>query len=152
MIDKSKLEVGQVLWLNVKYQKNVESKVEHTMLICRVEKKTIEVIALDKTAGKLHQLFHKYNYYINSSNPKESVIFEDSYAQLNTKLTIELTEELIKARKTVNKLSQDKLQDLIETYNDYQKYNKIDDDRIVYMSSTELLKLNPNLKQDKVLS
>lgn len=149
MIDESKLEVGQVLWLNVKYQKNVESKVEHPMLICRVEKKTI---ALDKTAGKLHQLFHKYNYYINSSNPKESVIFEDSYAQLNTKLTIELTEELIKARKTVNKLSQDKLQDLIETYNDYQKYNKIDDDRIVYMSSTELLKLNPNLKQDKVLS
>ncbi len=152
MIDESKLEVGQVLWLNVKYQKNVESKEKHPMLICRVEKKTIEVIALDKTAGKLHQLFHKYNYYINSSNPKESVIFEDSYAQLNTKLTIELTEELIKARKTVNKLSQDKLQDLIETYNDYQKYNKIDDDRIVYMSSTELLKLNPNLKQDKVLS
>lgn len=152
MIDESKLEVGQVLWLNVKYQKNVESKVEHPMLICRVEKKFIEVIALDKTAGKLHQLFHKYNYYINSSNPKESVIFEDSYAQLNTKLTIELTEELIKARKTVNKLSQDKLQDLIETYNDYQKYNKIDDDRIVYMSSVEILKLNPNLKQDKVLS
>lgn len=107
---------------------------------------------MDKTAGKLHQLFHKYNYFINSSNPKESVITEDSYAQLNTKLTIELTEELIKARKTVNKLSQDKLQDLIETYNDYQKYNKIDDDRIVYMSSVEILKLNPNLKQDKVLS
>ena len=62
MIDESKLEVGQVLWLNVKYQKNVESKVEHPMLICRVEKKFIEVIALDKTAGKLHQLFHKYNY------------------------------------------------------------------------------------------
>lgn len=152
MIDESKLEVGQVLWLNVKYQKNVESKVEHPMLICRVEKKTIEVIALDKTAGKLHQLFHKYYYFINSLNPKESVIFEDSYAQLNTKLTIELTEELIKARKTVNKLSQDKLQDLIETYNDYQKYNKIDNDRIVYMSSVETLKLNPNLKQDKVLS
>lgn len=82
MIDESKLEVGQVLWLNVKYQKNVESKVEHPMLICRVEKKTIEVIALDKTAGKLHQLFHKYNYFINCLNPKESVIFEDSYAQL----------------------------------------------------------------------
>lgn len=38
MIDESKLEVGQVLWLNVKYQKNVESKVEHPMLICRVKK------------------------------------------------------------------------------------------------------------------
>ena len=152
MIDESKLEVGQVLWLNVKYQKNVESKVEHPMLICRVEKKTIEVIALDKTAGKLHQLFHKYNYFINSLNPKESVIFEDSYAQLNTKLTIELTEELIGARKTVNKLSYDKLQDLIKAYYEYQENNKIDADRVVHMSSTEILKLNPMLKQEDIFT
>lgn len=152
MIDESKLEVGQVLWLNVKYQKNVESKVEHPMLICRVEKKTIEVIALDKTAGKLHQLFHKYNYYINSSNPKESVITADSYAQLNTKLTIELTEELIGARKTVNKLSYDKLQDLIKAYYEYQENNKIDADRVVHMSSTEILKLNPILKQEDIFT
>lgn len=152
MIDESKLEVGQVLWLNVKYQKNVESKVEHPMLICRVEKKTIEVIALDKTAGKLHQLFHKYNYFINSLNPKESVIFEDSYAQLNTKLTIELTEELIGARKTVNKLSYDKLQDLIKAYYEYQENNKIDADRVVHMSSTEILKLNPILKQEDIFT
>ena len=152
MIDESKLEVGQVLWLNVKYQKNVESKVEHPMLICRVEKKFIEVIALDKTAGKLHQLFHKYNYFINSLNPKESIIFEDSYAQLNTKLTIELTEELIGARKTVNKLSYDKLQDLIKAYYEYQENNKIDADRVVHMSSTEILKLNPILKQEDIFS
>lgn len=152
MIDESKLEVGQVLWLNVKYQKNVESKVEHPMLICRVEKKTIEVIALDKTAGKLHQLFHKYNYFINSLNPKESIIFEDSYAQLNTKLTIELTEELIGARKTVNKLSYDKLQDLIKAYYEYQENNKIDADRVVHMSSTEILKLNPILKQEDIFT
>lgn len=152
MIDESKLEVGQVLWLNVKYQKNVESKVEHPMLICRVEKKTIEVIALDKTAGKLHQLFHKYNYFINCLNPKESVIFEDSYAQLNTKLTIELTEELIGARKTVNKLSYDKLQDLIKAYYEYQENNKIDADRVVRMSSTEILKLNPILKQEDIFT
>lgn len=152
MIDESKLEVGQVLWLNVKYQKNVESKVEHPMLICRVEKKFIEVIAMDKTAGKLHQLFHKYNYYINSSNPKESVIFEDSYAQLNTKLTIELTEELIGARKTVNKLSYDKLQDLIKAYYEYQENNKIDADRVVHMSSTEILKFNPILKQEDIFT
>ncbi len=152
MIDESKLEVGQVLWLNVKYQKNVESKVEHPMLICRVEKKFIEVIALDKTAGKLHQLFHKYNYFINSLNPKESIIFEDSYAQLNTKLTIELTEELIGARKTVNKLSYDKLQDLIKAYYEYQENNKIDADRVVHMSSTEILKLNPILKQEDIFT
>ena len=122
------------------------------MLICRVEKKFIEVIALDKTAGKLHQLFHKYNYFINSLNPKESIIFEDSYAQLNTKLTIELTEELIGARKTVNKLSYDKLQDLIKAYYEYQENNKIDADRVVHMSSTEILKLNPILKQEDIFT
>lgn len=152
MNTKSKLEVGQVLWLKVKYQKNIESEIEHPMLICKIEKDFIEIIALDKTAGKLHQLFHKYNYFINSANPKESVISEDSYAQLNTKLTIELTEELICARKTINKLSYDKLQELTKAYYEYQKNNKIDEDRVVHMSSTEILKLNPVLKQEKILS
>ena len=152
MIDESKLEVGQVLWLNVKYQKNVEYKIELPILIWKKKKKTIEVIALDKTAGKLHQLFHKYNYFINCLNPKESIIFEDSYAQLNTKLTIELTEELIGARKTVNKLSYDKLQDLIKAYYEYQENNKIDADRVVHMSSTEILKLNPILKQEDIFT
>lgn len=152
MNTKSKLEVGQVLWLKVKYQKNIESEIEHPMLICKIEKDFIEIIALDKTAGKLHQLFHKYNYFINSANPKESVISEDSYAQLNTKLTIELTEELIGARKTVNRLSYDKLQELTKAYYEYQENNKIDEDRVVHMSSTEILKLNPVLKQDRILS
>lgn len=77
---KDNLEVGQVLWLKVRYQIDVVSDVKHPMLIAKIEDEYIEVIALDKTAGKMHQLFHNYNLYIDSLNPKEKVIFEDSYA------------------------------------------------------------------------
>ena len=83
------LEVGQILWLKVKYQVDIISNQKHPMLIEKIKDDYIEVIALDKTKDKLYQLFHNYNYYINCESPKEKVILEDSYAQLNTKLTIE---------------------------------------------------------------
>lgn len=76
------------------------------MVIAKIEDNYIEVIALDKTGGKVHQLFHKYNFFINSEDPKEKVICEDSYAQLNTKITIELFDDLIKYRKNTEKLSE----------------------------------------------
>ena len=54
-----KLEVGQVLWLKVKYQIDIVSEVKHPMLIAKIEEDYIEVIALDSTKGKMHQLYHK---------------------------------------------------------------------------------------------
>jgi hypothetical protein len=116
------------------------------MLIEKIKDDYIEVIALDKTKDKLYQLFHNYNYYINCESPKEKVILEDSYAQLNTKLTIENGEQLKKARKTVEKLSKNKLKDLLTEYNRYQNNNKISIERIVHMKIGEILELNPELK------
>ena len=90
----SDLLVGQVLWLKVRYQIDKIADVKHPMLIVDVKKDYIEVVAIDKTAGKLQNLYYPYNYYIDSVNPKESVLYEDSYAQFNTKLTIEKFGEL----------------------------------------------------------
>ena len=140
------LEVGQILWLKVKYQVGIISNQKHPMLIEKIKDDYIEVIALDKTKDKLYQLFHNYNYYINCESPKEKVILEDSYAQLNTKLTIENGEQLKKARKTVEKLSKNKLKDLLTEYNRYQNNNKISIERIVHMKIGEILELNPKLK------
>lgn len=140
------LEVGQILWLKVKYQVGIISNQKHPMLIEKIKDDYIEVIALDKTKDKLYQLFHNYNYYINCESPKEKVILEDSYAQLNTKLTIENGEQLKKARKTVEKLSKNKLKDLLTEYNRYQNNNKISIERIVHMKIGEILELNPELK------
>lgn len=146
MINTADIEIGQVLWLKVKYQIDIVSEIKHPMLVAKIEKDYIEVIALDSTAGKMHQLFHNYNYYIDSDNPKETVIFEDSYAQLNTKLTIDKIEELKLSRKTLNKISSNKLNDILFQYQNYQNKYGVEEQRIVHMSKKEILFLNPYLK------
>ena len=135
---RDEIEIGQVLWLKVRYQIDIVSEIKHPMLVAKVEKDYIEVIAIDKTAEKMYQLFHKYNYYINSDNPKETVIFEDSYAQLNTKLTIDKIEELKKSRKTNSKLSKNKLINLLKEYETYQKKYGVDEQRIVHMTNIDI--------------
>ena len=142
------LEIGQVLWLKVRYQIDVVSTVNHPMVIADIKNDYIEVIALDKTKGKLHQLFHYYNFYISYENPKVDVINEDSYAQLNAKLTIDNIEELKNSRKTLKKLSSKKLNELLKEYNDYQNNHNLEEQRVVHMSRDEILKLNPEL--DKI--
>lgn len=146
MINNTEIEIGQILWLKVRYQTDVVSSIKHPMLVVKITEDYIEVIAIDKTAGKMHQLFHRYNYYIDSNNPKENVIYEDSYGQLNTKLTIEKIEELKPARKTTQKLSKQKLKDIIFEYQNYQNKYGVEEQRIVHMNRVEILSLNPDLQ------
>lgn len=136
------LKVGQILWLKVRYQIDKVSDVKHPMLIAEINEEYVEVIAIDKTAGKLQNLYYPYNRYINSDNPKETVLYEDSYAQLNTKLTIEKFPELKKYRKTNDLLSKTKLNELLNDYKDYQNNNRIKEERIVHMTKYEILELN----------
>lgn len=56
MIDD--LQVGQVLWLKVRYQIDKIAQVKHPMLIADIQDDYIEIIALDKTAGKLQNLVY----------------------------------------------------------------------------------------------
>lgn len=142
----SSLEIGQVLWLKVRYQIDVVALEKHPMLVADIQDDYVEIIDLDKTKGKLHQLFHEYNRYINSENPKETVIYEDSYAQLNTKLTLDNIMELKLARKTKDKLSRKKLNEILEEYYNYQLQHGLDEQRIVHMTKEEILDLNPELK------
>ena len=138
------LEIGQILWLKVRYQKDIVAKIAHPMLVAiiGIDNKKIEVIAIDKAKNKLSQLYSEANYFIDSENPKEKVISVDSYAQLNNTLTIEYFPELIQYRKTTSKLSKDKLDDLINDYKKYHKNNSIPKERQVYMTKEDILKLN----------
>ena len=49
------LEVGQVLWLKVRYQTNIVAKVPHPMLVAviDIDEDKIEVIAIDKAKDKI---------------------------------------------------------------------------------------------------
>ncbi len=144
------LEIGQVLWLRIKYKATEIAKEKHPMLIARINEKYIEVIALDKTKGKLQNLYRPYNIFISVDNPLEMVINQDSYAQLNNKFTIENTKELLRARRTVKKLSQNKLDYILLKYNNWHKENVIQKDRIVYMDREDVLVLNPDLKKKDI--
>ena len=141
------LEIGQVLWLKVRYKTNVVADDKHPMLVAviDIDENKIEVIAIDKAKGKTYQLYNEANRFIDSENPKEKVIYEDSYAQLNNTLTIEYFPELSKYRKTTAKLSKEKLEDLINDYRIYHKNNFIPDERKVHMTKEEILKLNKNI-------
>lgn len=136
------LKIGQILWLKVRYQIDKVSDIKHPMLIAEINAEYIEVIAIDKTAGKLQNLYYPYNHYINSENPKETVLYEDSYAQLNTKLTLENFDGLKKYRKTNDLLSKTKLNELLNDYKNYQSNNIIKEERIVHMTKYEILELN----------
>lgn len=138
------LEVGQVLWLKVRYQTNIVAKVPHPMLVAviDIDEDKIEVIAIDKAKDKIHQLYNQANYFLDSDN--EKVISVDSYAQLNNTFTIENFPELIKYRKTKEKLSTEKLNDLLNDYNEYHTNNFIPDERIIHMNKEEILRLNEN--------
>ena len=140
------LEIGQVLWLKVRYKTNVMANDKHPMLVAviDIDENKIEVIAIDKAKGRTYQLYNEANRFIDSENPKEKVIYEDSYAQLNNTLTIEYFPELSKYRKTTAKLSKEKLEDLINDYRIYHKNNFIPDERKVHMTKEEILSLNKN--------
>jgi len=148
-MNNKNIKVGQVLWLKVRYQIDKIAEIEYPMLIAKIFDDYIEVIALDKTKGKLHQLYKPYNYYINSESPREKVIYEDSYAQFNTKLTIDWFEDLIKVRKTEDTLSKEKLNELLISYEEYQSNNKLDEERIVHMTIEEIISLNPILRENQ---
>lgn len=128
----------------VRYQIDKVSDIKHPMLVAEINQDYIEIIAIDKISGRLQNLYYPYNHYINSDNPKETVLFEDSYAQLNTKLTIENFNELKRYRITTDLLSKEKLNELLFAYKEYQKNNKIREERIVHMTKKEILKLNYN--------
>lgn len=138
------LEIGQVLWLKVRYKTNVVADKAHPMLVAviDIDEDKIEVIAIDKAKNKISQLYSEANHFLDSDNPKEKVIYEDSYAQLNNTLTIEYFPGLIKYRKTKETLSYEKLTDLMNDYRIYHKNNFIPDERKVHMTKEEILQLN----------
>lgn len=142
------LEVGQILWLKIKYNPIDTALDKHPMLIYSVDDEYIEVIAVDKAKDKIYQLMKKCNVYINVNNPDETVLYEDSYCQLNNRITLENFSNIALARHTLDKLSDKKLQDILNKYKIYQLENVIDDKRQVHMTKEEIIQLNPDLIGD----
>lgn len=137
----SSLEVGQVLSLVIRFNNTGQiAKVKHPYLIVGVdlELNTVELAQLDSLVGKEYKAAMKSNKVIYCDDPFETVIDKDSYIQMDNTFRIEFYNGLEKYRRQADKLSANKLNEVLQAYYTYHDQYQIDEDKQVYMSKEEL--------------
>lgn len=137
------IEVGQVLSLVIRFNNSGDiSATKHPYLVVEVNEDTIEVAQLDSLGRKRYKAAFKENKLIVCDNPKETVIDRDSFIQMDNKITLEKFDDLVNYRRQTDKLSSQKLSDVLSAYRNYQDKNRLDENKIVYMDETEIRNLN----------
>ncbi len=140
----SDLEIGQVLWLKIRFNRSgTLATVEHPYLIIDIDRQwgTVEVAQIDSVENKRRfKLISKTNKLISCEG--ETVIYKNSYAQLDNSFKLEDFPGLRKFRRKVDKLSTEKFQAVLKAYKDYHEQHEIDDNKVVYMDKKEILELN----------
>lgn len=137
----SNLEVGQVLSLRIRFNNTgAISQKRHPYLIIDIDEElnTVEIAQLDSLQGKEYKAAMRSNKVIYCDEPQEEVIDKDSYVQMDNTLKIELYEKLSEYRRQPDKLSEEKLKDVLNAYKNYHERYEIDENKQVYMSETEL--------------
>ncbi len=138
------LEIGQVLSLRIRidYFGVFEEKHPYLILDIREEDNIVEVGQLHSLEGKMFEAIDNKNKVIFNTKPQETVIDKDSFIQKNNTIMLEYFDGIEKYRRQKDKLSQNKLQNVIQAYKEYHKNNEIQENRIVYLDQTEIEKLN----------
>jgi hypothetical protein len=138
------IEVGQILSLKIKFN-NCPGKIsdtKHPYLVVAVDYSLnrIEIVQLDSLKGKEYKAAKESNKVVWHDG--ESVIDKDSYVQLDNKFTIENNVGLERFRRQTDKLSNDKLSDIINSYLNYQQIHPIDSNKCVDMTFSDILSWN----------
>lgn len=138
------IEVGQVLSLKMRFNNSgLLSKTKHPYLVIGINDEfgTVEIAQMDSLLGKEYKAVKKSNKVIYCNEPDETVIDKDSYIQMDNKFLLEKHEGLEQYRRQADKLSEEKLADVIHSYYEYQRTHQIDEDKQVYVSMNELIYL-----------
>ncbi len=147
------VRVGEILHIKMRFNNTgAISKTRHPYIIFKVDGKNsvLEIIQLDSIKPKnIKRLLHyktrsgiSPTFIVPVSNPQETVICKDSFAQLDNKFTIENFVGIEKFRRDTDKLSDKKLQSLFAKYKEYHRQEFIDENKQVYITKEELLSLN----------
>lgn len=139
------LEVGQVLLLKIQYDnQGTKADVAHPCLIVKIDEKMqlIEIVQFDSLEGKEYKAAFKATKVVLCTDPAETVIDKDSFVNLDTKYQIEKFDELERYRRQPDKLSKEKLKDIISKYEAYHLMNKIFANKVVYMSKADIFEMN----------
>lgn len=141
----SDIEIGQVLSLKVRYNNaGTVSTTNHPYLVVDVDDSlgVIEIAQIDSLAGKEYKAAMRCNKTIFGDDPKETVIDKDSYVQLDNTFRIENIPEIVQFRRQEDKLSQNKLSEVLTAYKEYHETQTIEENKNVYMDRIEILALN----------
>ena len=140
----SDIKIGQVLSLRIEmpYYGEFEEKHPYIVLGVNEDNTVIEIGQLHSLQGKEFEAIDYKNKVIFKTMPDETVIDKDSFIQLYNKIQVENYEGLKKYRRQEDTLSKNKLEDVIEAYQDYQKKHHIADDRSVYLTKEDIERLN----------
>lgn len=139
------IEIGQVLSLRIRFNNTgTVSSLRHPYLVVGIDDNigVVEIAQIDSLAGKEFKAAFISNKTIYYDNPTETVIDKDSYVQLDNTIHIEYFENLSHYRRQKDKLSESKLNDVLEAYNNYHKRYEISEDKQVYMDEQEIDNLN----------
>ena len=139
------LEIGQVIWLRIRFNNagSISQSRHPYLIIARDEEyNTLELGQIDSLEGKEYKAAFRCNKTILSSNPDETVIYKDSFIQMDNKFLVEDYPELERFRKTLDKLSSPKFEETVAAYTDYQNSHHISENKTVYMTKTEIEELN----------
>lgn len=134
------LEVGQVIVAKIRFNNSgLKSPAKHPYLIVGIDRNlgTVEIAQLDSLKGKEYKAAMRSNKVIYCDNPIETVIDKDSYIQLDNTFLVELYRGLIKYRRQEDKLSENKLKDVLKSYQSYHLSHHIDENKQVYMGKEE---------------
>lgn len=141
----SVLEVGQVLSLRIRFNNTgALSIIKHPYLIVAIDDalNVVELAQLDSLSGKEFKAAFRSNKTIFNSDPIETVIDKDSYIQLDNTIKVENCSELLSYRRQEDKLSENKLADVLQAYRDYHDEYEIDENKNVYMDRAEIVSMN----------
>ncbi len=142
------VEVGQVLSLKIRFNNigDISSGSHPYLVVKTIENNTIELAQFDKVKGKEWKTAFESNKVIYADEPVETVIDQDSFIQMDNTIQIEYFDKLIELRRQTDRLSEKKLRDAIDAYNEYHLTHQIDENKQVYMDKDEIIRLNPQLR------
>lgn len=138
------IRIGQVLWLRIRFNnEGTVSGTEHPYLVLQLETGDITLVEIGQLDSlKPFKLAYKSNKPIYKDDPLETVIYKDSYIQLDNKIQLEYYPGLESFRKTEDTLSAEKLNKILYEYKKYHTEHIIDPNKIVYLTKEEIEKLN----------
>ena len=135
---------GQVLWLRFRFNNRPGdvSADAHPYIVVGIddELSIVEIIQCDSlNPDNIFKAYLKENHVIRCF---EEVITKDSYARLDNCYKVELGDYLHDYKRTEKTLPKDVFSELSRKYKSHQLLNDVAENKTVFMSKSELIKLN----------